>query len=156
MRRAAEQEAEAAAKVSAKTITDNEERLRREKLQKESDLELAMETFGVSDSSGGGGGGLESSNPSTDEDFTSFGNSLTDLIVKFEVSCGGEAKHALGTYHHDYVPRVSNRGRGAPEFPPTTKMGVAKPTLQKWVWPNQKFYLKPCIPILYAQLTLTC
>ncbi len=97
MRRAAEQEAEAAAKASAKTITDNEERLRREKLQKESDLELAMETFGVSDSSGGGG--LESSNPSTDEDFTSFGNSLTDLIVKFEVylisTFGGEAKHAL-------------------------------------------------------------
>lgn len=53
------------------------EKLRRQKLQEESDLRLAMETFGVS---GDGGGKLDSFHPTTKEEFTEFSDLLSRKI----------------------------------------------------------------------------
>ncbi|XP_041984608.1 eukaryotic translation initiation factor 3 subunit J [Aricia agestis] len=51
------------------------EKLRRQKLQEESDLRLALETFGVTE---GGAGKLDMFNPTTKEEFTEF----SDLLCK--------------------------------------------------------------------------
>ncbi|CAK1553078.1 unnamed protein product [Leptosia nina] len=51
------------------------EKLRRQKLQEESDLRLAMETFGVSET---GGGKLDSFHPTNKEEFAEF----ADLLCK--------------------------------------------------------------------------
>ncbi|CAH2235298.1 eukaryotic translation initiation factor 3 subunit J [Pararge aegeria] len=53
------------------------EKLRRQKLQEESDLRLALETFGID---GGGSGKLDSFNPTTKEEFTEFADLLCNKI----------------------------------------------------------------------------
>ena len=61
-------------------LTPEEEKKKREKLQLESDLAVAMETFGVSK-----GGGVESMNPNNEEEFNTFRDALVDLIVTHKV-----------------------------------------------------------------------
>ncbi|CAG9795515.1 unnamed protein product [Diatraea saccharalis] len=56
------------------------EKLRAQKLQEESDLRLAMETFGVSD----GGGKLDSFHPTTKAEFTEFAELLTKKITLYK------------------------------------------------------------------------
>lgn len=53
------------------------EKLRRQKLQEESDLRLAMETFGVSET---GGGKLDSFHPTSTDEFKEFAELLTKKI----------------------------------------------------------------------------
>ncbi|VVC93662.1 eukaryotic translation initiation factor 3 subunit J [Leptidea sinapis] len=53
------------------------EKLRQQKLQEESDLRLALETFGISET---GTGKLDSFNPSTKEEFTEFADLLGKKI----------------------------------------------------------------------------
>ncbi|XP_023950340.1 eukaryotic translation initiation factor 3 subunit J isoform X2 [Bicyclus anynana] len=53
------------------------EKLRRQKLQEESDLRLAMETFGIES---GGSGKLDGFNPTTKEEFTEFADLLCTKI----------------------------------------------------------------------------
>lgn len=53
------------------------EKLRQQKLQEESDLRLAMETFGVTD---GSGGKIDSFNPTTKAEFTEFAELLSKKI----------------------------------------------------------------------------
>ncbi|XP_047508449.1 eukaryotic translation initiation factor 3 subunit J [Pieris napi] len=53
------------------------EKLRQQKLQEESDLRLAMETFGVTET---GGGKLDSFHPTNKEEFTEFGELLCKKI----------------------------------------------------------------------------
>ena len=67
----------------APKLSEAEERRRREELQKESDLRLAMETFG-----GGAEGGtstLDAMNPKTEEEFISFKDALSGKITQYEV-----------------------------------------------------------------------
>lgn len=54
------------------------EKLRRQKLQEESDLRLALETFGVTETSGAGK--LDNFNPTTKEEFSEFADLLSKKI----------------------------------------------------------------------------
>ncbi|XP_045777433.1 eukaryotic translation initiation factor 3 subunit J [Maniola jurtina] len=58
------------------------EKLRRQKLQEESDLRLALETFGITEV--GGSGKLDSFNPTTKEEFTEFADLLTKKITFYK------------------------------------------------------------------------
>lgn len=57
------------------------EKLRRQKLQEESDLKLAMETFGVSET---GGGKLDSFHPTNTEEFKEFADLLSKKISYYK------------------------------------------------------------------------
>ncbi|XP_013196693.1 eukaryotic translation initiation factor 3 subunit J [Amyelois transitella] len=57
------------------------EKLRAQKLQEESDLRLAMETFGISE---GGGGKLDTFNPTTKAEFTEFADLLSKKITIYK------------------------------------------------------------------------
>uniref|UniRef100_G1SNT1 Eukaryotic translation initiation factor 3 subunit J n=1 Tax=Oryctolagus cuniculus TaxID=9986 RepID=G1SNT1_RABIT len=68
-----------------KVLTPEEQladKLRLKKLQEESDLELAKETFGVNNTVYG----IDAMNPSSREDFTEFGKLLKDKITQYEKS----------------------------------------------------------------------
>ncbi|CAH0401452.1 unnamed protein product [Chilo suppressalis] len=56
------------------------EKLRQQKLQEESDLRLAMETFGVTE----GGGKLDSFHPTSKEEFTEFAELLSKKITLYK------------------------------------------------------------------------
>ncbi|KAB1278147.1 Eukaryotic translation initiation factor 3 subunit J, partial [Camelus dromedarius] len=58
------------------------DKLRLKKLQEESDLELAKETFGVNNTVYG----IDAMNPSSRDDFTEFGKLLKDKITQYEKS----------------------------------------------------------------------
>ncbi|CAL1603787.1 unnamed protein product [Knipowitschia caucasica] len=62
------------------------EKLRVQKLQEESDLELAKDAFGVSTSNCVAGTGIDAMSPSSKEDFTEFEKHLKDKISQFEKS----------------------------------------------------------------------
>ncbi|XP_009571021.1 PREDICTED: eukaryotic translation initiation factor 3 subunit J [Fulmarus glacialis] len=67
-----------------KELTPEEQladKLRLKKLQEESDLELAKETFGVNNTCG-----LDAMNPSSKDDFTEFGKLLKEKITQYEKS----------------------------------------------------------------------
>uniref|UniRef100_A0A8B9T831 Eukaryotic translation initiation factor 3 subunit J n=1 Tax=Anas platyrhynchos TaxID=8839 RepID=A0A8B9T831_ANAPL len=57
------------------------DKLRLKKLQEESDLELAKETFGVNNTCG-----IDAMNPSSKDDFTEFGKLLKEKITQYEKS----------------------------------------------------------------------
>ena len=63
-------------------LNTEEEKRRREELQRNSDLQVAMETFGISKA-----GSIDAMQPSTEEDFSKFGETLADKIRQYEV-CG--------------------------------------------------------------------
>uniref|UniRef100_A0A8D1JVQ0 Eukaryotic translation initiation factor 3 subunit J n=1 Tax=Sus scrofa TaxID=9823 RepID=A0A8D1JVQ0_PIG len=68
-----------------KVLTPEEQladKLRLKKLQEESDLELAKETFGVNNTIYG----IDAMNPSSRDDFTEFGKLLKDKITQYEKS----------------------------------------------------------------------
>ncbi|KAB0344878.1 hypothetical protein FD754_021804, partial [Muntiacus muntjak] len=68
-----------------KMLTQEEQladKLRPKKLQEESDLELAEETFGVNNTVYG----IDAMNPSSRDDFTEFGKLLKDKITQYEKS----------------------------------------------------------------------
>uniref|UniRef100_A0A8C4Y308 Eukaryotic translation initiation factor 3 subunit J n=1 Tax=Gopherus evgoodei TaxID=1825980 RepID=A0A8C4Y308_9SAUR len=68
----------------AKELTPEEQfadKLRLKKLQEESDLELAKETFGVNNTCG-----IDAMNPSSKDDFTEFGKLLKEKITQYEKS----------------------------------------------------------------------
>nr|KAF6484169.1 eukaryotic translation initiation factor 3 subunit J [Rousettus aegyptiacus] len=68
-----------------KVLTPEEQladKLRLKKLQEESDLELAKETFGVTNTVYG----IDAMNPSSRDDFTEFGKLLKDKITQYEKS----------------------------------------------------------------------
>ncbi|KAB0354531.1 hypothetical protein FD755_023069 [Muntiacus reevesi] len=68
-----------------KMLTQEEQladKLRPKKLQEESDLELAGETFGVNNTVYG----IDAMNPSSRDDFTEFGKLLKDKITQYEKS----------------------------------------------------------------------
>ncbi|EAW77271.1 eukaryotic translation initiation factor 3, subunit 1 alpha, 35kDa, isoform CRA_c [Homo sapiens] len=68
-----------------KVLTPEEQladKLRLKKLQEESDLELAKETFGVNNAVYG----IDAMNPSSRDDFTEFGKLLKDKITQYEKS----------------------------------------------------------------------
>ncbi|XP_006727513.1 eukaryotic translation initiation factor 3 subunit J isoform X2 [Leptonychotes weddellii] len=68
-----------------KVLTPEEQladKLRLKKLQEESDLELAKETFGVNNTVYG----IDAMNPSSRDDFTEFGKLLKDKITQYEKS----------------------------------------------------------------------
>ncbi|XP_012370270.2 eukaryotic translation initiation factor 3 subunit J-like [Octodon degus] len=68
-----------------KALTPEEQladKLRLKKLQEESDLELAKETFGVNNTVYG----IDAMNPSSRDDFTEFGKLLKDKITQYEKS----------------------------------------------------------------------
>ena len=71
--------------IDSKPLSEAEEKMRGVELQKESDLRLAMETFGV----GVGASMLESMNPKSEEDFGQFKDALAGKIVKYAVSASG-------------------------------------------------------------------
>ncbi|KAM9126028.1 eukaryotic translation initiation factor 3 subunit J isoform 2-T2 [Pangshura tecta] len=67
-----------------KELTPEEQladKLRLKKLQEESDLELAKETFGVNNACG-----IDAMNPSSKDDFTEFGKLLKEKITQYEKS----------------------------------------------------------------------
>jgi len=64
-------------------LSEAEERRKREELQKESDLRLAMETFGGGNV--GGANTLDAMDPKTDEEFTSFKDALCSKVTQYEV-----------------------------------------------------------------------
>ncbi|XP_021012116.1 eukaryotic translation initiation factor 3 subunit J [Mus caroli] len=69
----------------SKALTPEEQladKLRLKKLQEESDLELAKETFGVNNTVYG----IDAMNPSSRDDFTEFGKLLKDKITQYEKS----------------------------------------------------------------------
>ncbi|GAB1286801.1 Eukaryotic translation initiation factor 3 subunit J-B [Apodemus speciosus] len=69
----------------SKVLTPEEQladKLRLKKLQEESDLELAKETFGVNNTVNG----IDAMNPSSRDDFTEFGKLLKDKITQYEKS----------------------------------------------------------------------
>ncbi|KAK2575429.1 hypothetical protein KPH14_008338 [Odynerus spinipes] len=80
----AREEAERKAKEKEETLTPEEKRaelLRRQRLQEEADLRLAMETFGVSEETSSG---LDAMNPNTKEEFEQFGAALMQKINQFK------------------------------------------------------------------------
>uniref|UniRef100_A0A671DXZ2 Eukaryotic translation initiation factor 3 subunit J n=1 Tax=Rhinolophus ferrumequinum TaxID=59479 RepID=A0A671DXZ2_RHIFE len=69
----------------SKVLTPEEQladKLRLKKLQEEADLELAKETFGVTNTVYG----IDAMNPSSRDDFTEFGKLLKDKITQYEKS----------------------------------------------------------------------
>ena len=58
-----------------------EEKLKQQRLQEESDLAVAMETFGVKHKL------IDTMEPKSEEEFTEFQEALTAKISKFEVNC---------------------------------------------------------------------
>ena len=61
-------------------LSAEEEKKRKEKLQRDSDMAVAMETFGVGKQSG-----IEGMNPTEEEEFHTFRDALTSKIVQYEV-----------------------------------------------------------------------
>ncbi|XP_066597401.1 eukaryotic translation initiation factor 3 subunit J isoform X2 [Prorops nasuta] len=79
----AREEAEQKAREKEEALTPEErraEQLRRQRLQEEADLRLAMETFGVTDDPSTR---IDSMNPDTKEEFDDFRNVLVDKINQF-------------------------------------------------------------------------
>ncbi|XP_068620140.1 eukaryotic translation initiation factor 3 subunit J-like [Battus philenor] len=73
-----------AAEKAAEELTPEEklaEKLRQQKLQEESDLRLALETFGISE---GNGGKLDNFHPTTKEEFAEFGDLLCKKITLYK------------------------------------------------------------------------
>lgn len=82
--RKAREEAEKKAKEKEETLTPEEKRaelLRRQRLQEEADLRLAMETFGVTEEPTIG---LDVTNLNTKEEFEQFGAALSQKINQFK------------------------------------------------------------------------
>ncbi|KAL7302494.1 eukaryotic translation initiation factor 3 subunit J [Trichogramma pretiosum] len=80
--RKAREEAERKAKERDEALTPEERRaemLRRQKLQEEADLRLAMETFGVTDNVSG----IDAMMPTNAEEFKEFGDALMNKINQF-------------------------------------------------------------------------
>ncbi|XP_035729401.1 eukaryotic translation initiation factor 3 subunit J-like isoform X1 [Vespa mandarinia] len=80
----AKEEAERKVKEKEEALTPEEKRvelLRRQRLQEEADLRLAMETFGVTEESSTG---LDAMNPNTKEEFEQFGTALSQKINQFK------------------------------------------------------------------------
>lgn len=80
----AREEAEKNAQESEEALTPEEKRaelLRRQKLQEEADLRLAMETFGVTEVKPMCG--IDAMNPDTDEEFEQFGIALSEKINQY-------------------------------------------------------------------------
>ncbi|XP_026743864.1 eukaryotic translation initiation factor 3 subunit J [Trichoplusia ni] len=73
------------------------EKLRQQKLQEESDLRLAMETFGVTE---GGGGKLDSFEPTTKAEFTEFAELLTKKI------CLYKAREEFPTFIDEFIRNI--------------------------------------------------
>ncbi|XP_063386076.1 eukaryotic translation initiation factor 3 subunit J [Cydia fagiglandana] len=73
----------AAEKVEAEMTPEQKlvEKLKRQKLQEESDLRLAMETFGITEANVGK---LDSFNPTTKEEFTEFAELLVKKITLYK------------------------------------------------------------------------
>ena len=61
-------------------LSQQEEKKKKEKLQHESDLRIAMEV------SGGNTGRIEAMDPSSEEEFSKFKDALSEKISKYEVS----------------------------------------------------------------------
>ncbi|XP_015597497.1 eukaryotic translation initiation factor 3 subunit J [Cephus cinctus] len=81
--RKAREEAERKAKEKEKALTPEEKRaelLRRQRLQEEADLRLAMETFGVAEPVTSG---LDAMTPDTNEEFDQFSDALLQKINQF-------------------------------------------------------------------------
>ncbi|XP_053984284.1 eukaryotic translation initiation factor 3 subunit J isoform X2 [Hylaeus anthracinus] len=79
----AREEAELKAKEREEALTPEEKRaeqLRRQRLQEEADLRLAMETFGVTEESAVS---LDTTVPNTKEEFDLYGNVLTQKLNQF-------------------------------------------------------------------------
>ncbi len=57
-------------------LSTEEDKKKKEKLQRDSDMAVAMETFGISKPSG-----IEGMEPSSEEEFTTFRDALADKIV---------------------------------------------------------------------------
>lgn len=80
----AKEEAERKAKEKEETLTPEEKReelLRRQRLQEEADLRLAMETFGVTEETSTG---LDAMNPNTKEEFDQFAAALSQKINEYK------------------------------------------------------------------------
>ncbi|XP_063540792.1 eukaryotic translation initiation factor 3 subunit J [Cydia strobilella] len=73
----------AAEKVEAEMTAEQKlaEKLKRQKLQEESDLRLAMETFGITEA---GVGKIDGFNPTTKEEFTEFAELLVKKIALYK------------------------------------------------------------------------
>ena len=71
---------ELAAEEKEENVSKEEEKLRQRKLQEDSDLAVAMETFGVAS-----GGILDSMDPNSKEEFDKFREALCDKITKYKV-----------------------------------------------------------------------
>ncbi|XP_058803923.1 eukaryotic translation initiation factor 3 subunit J [Phymastichus coffea] len=95
----AREEAERKAKEKEEALTPEERRadiLRRQKLQEEADLRLAMETFGVTE-----GTGLDAMNPDTADEFKQFGDALITKINQFN-------QHTeFATFAEDLIKNIS-------------------------------------------------
>ncbi|XP_032673762.1 eukaryotic translation initiation factor 3 subunit J [Odontomachus brunneus] len=79
----AREEAEKKAKEKEEALTPEERRtelLRRQRLQEEADLRLAMETFGIAEETGES---IDAMAPSTKEEFDQFGAALSQKINQF-------------------------------------------------------------------------
>lgn len=78
------EEAEEAARLANMTPEEKlAEKLRLQKIQEESDLKSALETFGVSEI---GGGGMDAFNPQTEEEFKEFGATLSWKLAQYKES----------------------------------------------------------------------
>ncbi|KAH8275899.1 hypothetical protein KR018_012132, partial [Drosophila ironensis] len=62
------------------------EKLRLQKIQQDSDLNHALDTFGVTSTRGDGGGALDAFNPDTKEEFNEFGAALSWKIAQYKES----------------------------------------------------------------------
>lgn len=81
-KRRAEELQEETSEVKSKPTTaeeDLEEKVRQQRLQEESDLALAMETFGVKHKL------IDTMEPKSEEEFTEFQEALTTKIANFKV-----------------------------------------------------------------------
>ena len=72
-----------------------EEKLKQQRLQEESDLAVAMETFGVKHKL------IDTMEPKSEEEFVEFQEALTTKITKFEVSV-----NCLGLDDHYHIVRT--------------------------------------------------
>ena len=79
-RRAEEKSLEPTSEASNTAEEAFEEKQKQQRLQEESDLALAMETFGVKDKL------IDTMEPKSEEEFSEFQELLTAKITKFEVS----------------------------------------------------------------------
>ncbi|XP_046479902.1 eukaryotic translation initiation factor 3 subunit J isoform X1 [Neodiprion pinetum] len=95
------EEAERKAKEKEEALTPEERRaemLRRQRLQEEADLRLAMETFGVNPEAATG---LDSMIPDTKEDFDQFSEALLKKINQFN-------KHAeFTTFAEEFIKNIA-------------------------------------------------